>query len=120
MSYKSPIEFFQTDPFFEHVRDEMDNMIYRAVVHADVNVDKEELIKALEYDRGQYEKGYADGLAYKPPVTTNADRIQAMTNEEKASFLALIELTHFPQRSITTEFEKSYDKWLDWLRQEVE
>lgn len=27
------------------------------------HIDKEELVKALEYDRGQYEKGYADGRA---------------------------------------------------------
>lgn len=26
-----------------------------------IDVDKEELIKALNYDRGQYDKGYADG-----------------------------------------------------------
>lgn len=26
-----------------------------------VKIDREELIKALRYDRGQYEKGYADG-----------------------------------------------------------
>lgn len=88
MSYESPIELFQTDPFVEQLRDETDNMILRAVVHADVNVDREELIKALEYDRGQYEKGYADGLAYKPPIQTNADSLRAMSDEELAEWLA--------------------------------
>ena len=27
-----------------------------------LDVDREELLKALKYDRGQYEKGYADGF----------------------------------------------------------
>lgn len=29
-----------------------------------IDVKKEELIKALNYDRGQYEKGLRDGLSY--------------------------------------------------------
>ena len=53
-------------------------------------------------------------------VVTNADRINAMTNEEKASFLALIELRFLPKRDITAELDKSYNKWLNWLKQEVE
>ena len=65
MSYESPIKLFHrlsSDWFIEHLRDETDNLICRAVANADVQVDKAELMKALEYDRGQYEKGYADGL----------------------------------------------------------
>lgn len=124
MSYKSPIEFFQTDPFFEHVRDEMDNMIYRAVVHADVNVDREELIKALEYDRGQYEKGYADGLAYKPPVTTKADRIRSMTDEELADLLCDHACSCCPivvcKGRIEVGRKACRKRWLDWLREEAE
>lgn len=55
--YKSPIEMLYKQ------RTEVDNMIYRAVLDVGVVVDKDELLKALEYDRGQYEKGYADALA---------------------------------------------------------
>lgn len=29
---------------------------------SDINVDKEELLKALIYDRGQYDKGYEDAM----------------------------------------------------------
>ena len=50
---------------------------------------------------------------------TNADRINAMTDEEKASFLALIELRFASKTDITTELDKGYDKWLNWLKQEV-
>lgn len=59
--YESPIELIISD--MQHkVRQEQDKQIYEAVQRVDVNVNKEELIKALNYDRQQYEKGYADGI----------------------------------------------------------
>lgn len=42
-----------------------------------MKIDREELIKALRYDRGQYEKGYADGRF------DAADRIGALMEENK-------------------------------------
>ena len=55
MSYKSPIEVFQTQ-----LRTEMDGEILKAVHEVGVLVDKDELLKALKYDREQYIKGYDD------------------------------------------------------------
>lgn len=40
---------------------EDENMVMKAVRNVGVNVDKGELIKALQYDRNQYSKGYEDG-----------------------------------------------------------
>lgn len=68
--YKSPISLTMTEnpinSLIEKTASECakqtDEMIYRAVLDVGVNVNKEELEKALRYDRGQYEKGYADGL----------------------------------------------------------
>jgi hypothetical protein len=53
--YKAPIELISSPPKFDY-----DGEIYKAVVKCGVSVDKDELIKALQYDRGQYDKGYAD------------------------------------------------------------
>lgn len=39
----------------------MDGEIIKAVQNVGVDVSKDELIKALQYDRGQYQKGYEDG-----------------------------------------------------------
>lgn len=39
----------------------IDTLILEEIHKYDVKVDKDELIKALKYDRNQYEKGYADG-----------------------------------------------------------
>jgi hypothetical protein len=46
------------------VMEKKENAIVAKVQTAlDVQVDKEELIRALQYDRNQYEKGYMDGKA---------------------------------------------------------
>lgn len=57
--YKSPIEIELNDIVSDAVG-KADEYIVRFVQQAVVNVDKDELIKALEYDRGQYEKGWND------------------------------------------------------------
>ena len=63
--YQSPIKLVSTDPVIETIKTKTDEMIYRAVTHADVQVDRDELIKALQYDRGQYEKGFLDGVLHE-------------------------------------------------------
>ena len=40
-----------------------ENQIVQAVQNCGISVDKEELMKALMYDRQQYDKGYADAKA---------------------------------------------------------
>ena len=40
---------------------EDEKMVMKAIRKVGVNVDKDELIKALQYDRNQYTKGYEDG-----------------------------------------------------------
>lgn len=60
--YNSPIEICRTvEDIIQKVNEETDNQVYEAVFRCGVNVDKDELIKALQYDREQYAKGYADG-----------------------------------------------------------
>ena len=54
--YKSPI-----DIIYGQMQTQMEGDILRAVYNHGINVDKEELIRALKYDREQYDKGYADG-----------------------------------------------------------
>lgn len=55
MNYQSPIELIQTQ-----MEGRLIGTIYEAVMNVGVNVDKEELLKALQYDREQYQKGYKD------------------------------------------------------------
>lgn len=87
MSYQGPIQIFYTDRILKHVRDEQDNAVYRAVIEADIRVDREELLKALQYDRDQYEKGFRDGQAYVPPDPTNKNLIRKMSDEDLAKLI---------------------------------
>ena len=54
--YESPIEIFSNQ-----MRIEQEENIYKAVLKQAIIVEKDELIKALRYDRDQYDKGYRDG-----------------------------------------------------------
>lgn len=56
--FDSPIKIIT-----DRMRTEFEGQVLRAVQNVGVIVDKEELIKALQYDREQYEKGYFDGYA---------------------------------------------------------
>lgn len=58
--YKSPIEVM-IERINGQIEYEARNAVYKELRRIDVEVDKNELIKALRYDRGQYEKGYFDG-----------------------------------------------------------
>ena len=60
MPWESPIKLDYT-PFWEQIVDAQENAIYKAVLKVNISVDREEMVKALKYDRQQYEKGYADG-----------------------------------------------------------
>lgn len=59
-SYKAPIAITVADAYTQMLNSiEKDTM--DAVAYYKIKVDKEELLKALAYDREQYEKGYGDG-----------------------------------------------------------
>ena len=55
MSYISPVDLIVSEMNLR-----MEGEIFKAVQNVGVNVDRDELIKALQYDRDQYQKGYAD------------------------------------------------------------
>lgn len=55
--YQSPIEIIS-----KQMRTELENDVYKAILDYGIDIDKDELIKALAYDRDQYDKGYNDGI----------------------------------------------------------
>lgn len=60
-NWESPISI--TEEICREMAEAYDAYIVEEVRKVIPHIDKEELVKALEYDRGQYEKGYADGRA---------------------------------------------------------
>lgn len=79
--YKSVIKKLYYDIRTQFEQEE-ENMVMKAVRKVGVNVDKEELIKALQYDREQYEKGYADAKS------DLLDKIRADIEEYKSRQLS--------------------------------
>lgn len=55
--YESPIRTFQ-----KQLEMRYENGIMNAVAEYGIHVDKDELVKALNYDRNQYDKGYSDAI----------------------------------------------------------
>lgn len=61
--YMSPISL-SVERITQDVRESQEANVLRAVMHCGINVDREELIKALAYDRDQYQKGFSDGYDF--------------------------------------------------------
>lgn len=64
--YESPIELFiqqrTEDSRLLEEKAFTENAVMTAVIECEVKVDRDELIRALNYDRKQYEVGYRSGL----------------------------------------------------------
>lgn len=57
MSWQSPIGV----DYIQRLAEDLETAVYKAVFDVNITVDRDELIKALAYDRQQYQAGYADG-----------------------------------------------------------
>lgn len=97
--YESPIEltFGPMEAIAEAVSTAIDGQIKEAVVTATRNVHIEvnegELIRALKYDRDQYEKGYADGVASHGHITLGdvMDYIDGMPDDDWETLASFLE-----------------------------
>ena len=64
--YESPIKIIEStiDSIYADIVKKKDDAIFAEIQTSfGVDLDRKELIRALQYDRNQYEKGYADGKA---------------------------------------------------------
>ena len=121
MSYESPITKY-VDRMIKDIVEKEDGYLLEEVRKVGFNIDKDELAKALQYDRKQYEKGFSDGRLYQPAIVTNADRIRAMTDEELAEWIEPI--ADCRRCKIDCKLRENGSpanckfRWLDWLKQE--
>lgn len=61
--WESPINVIEIqEPIIEQLNNEREEMVLKQIWKIGVDVNKKELLKALQYDRNQYEKGYADAM----------------------------------------------------------
>lgn len=62
--WESPVNIYEIhEPIVEEINKHTEETIFKAIHRVGVDVNKEELIKAMQYDRNQYEKGYKDGYS---------------------------------------------------------
>ena len=82
--YKSPIDLV-VNQVQKIILEQQENQVSQAIQNIGVKVDKKELIKALKYDREQYQNGYNDGYT---------DGANAMLEKIKANLQGLIGLNY--------------------------
>lgn len=70
MSYKSPIEVL-----LEESKLDYEKGVFTALQEFKINVDKDELIKALNYDRNQYIAGYNDAIKELMEMLTDMQEV---------------------------------------------
>lgn len=61
--YMSPISL-NVERITQDIREQHEQNVLHAVMQCGINVDRDELIKALSYDRDQYLKGFRDGIEF--------------------------------------------------------
>ena len=64
-NYESPITRIENQLLEEMVKNEEDQFVLEVRQTIGYQIDKAKLIKALNYDREQYEKGYQDGISWE-------------------------------------------------------
>ena len=99
MSYESPIKLCVEEMAIEAAKD-MDDFVLQAIdrVCATVTVDRDEVLRALRYDRDQYDKGFADGKA-------------AAMDE----LVRCAECRYYKQNRYSTKRDMRCQCWTDWL-----
>lgn len=55
--YESPVNVI-----YGEMQTQIEGDIYKVIQNVGIDVNKKELLKAMEYDRSQYQKGYTDAM----------------------------------------------------------
>ena len=124
--YKSPVEIKQYDVEKDIAKRVEDKIHEEIVQRFGVFIDKDELVKALSYDREQYKKGWIDGFKEaleKPKPRTNFDRITESVES----------LAEWLEENIVCEYCPCFGNWCkstpemtceqtikEWLQKEIE
>ena len=85
MGYESPITITEiAKDISERVDSELCERTLRVIETYGIEVDKAELLKALAYDRGQYDKGYSDGYngGYEDGKAVILERLRRLIEDE--------------------------------------
>ena len=99
--YESPIKIIEStiDSIYKDIVKKKDDAIFVEIQSSfGVDLDRGELIRALQYDRNQYEKGYADGKA-----------------DAMAELVRCKDCKHYKQNPWRKEENMMCMCWCDWI-----
>lgn len=83
--YKSPIDI-TVETICNDIAKQQENAIYQCVIKQGIHIDKEELIRALQGDRNQYDIGAHDGIRHFARKLSNE-----ITNAIESNYSAIAE-----------------------------
>lgn len=87
--YESPINIVQQ--LQTAITENVDKQVYTAIQHVGVVVNKDELIKAINYDRNQYEEGYKNGYKKAKEDLKTALADVSLTDMQRNVISAILE-----------------------------
>lgn len=97
--WESPINVMEIqDSFVSEIKEKTEEMVFTEIKRIGIDVNKEELIKALQYDRKKYEKGYSDG--YAKAIDEFAERLKPIIDEKIKGWTNSDDLRRWCERSI--------------------
>lgn len=80
--YESPINIYEIQRDIQQkINQDQEEKVLECIHEYGINVDKEELIKALEYSREQYIKGYQDGSEQESQWIPASERLPEANGE---------------------------------------
>ena len=83
--YENPIEKIMGEIQSQVIENDENHLLCSVNQSIGYNVNKEELLKALQYDRHQYDKGYSDAIKHKKEIL---DLVCDINPEEIAAQIA--------------------------------
>lgn len=115
--YESPITLVEN--IYDTFKQDFETYLVEYINKIGITVNKEELERALTYDRDQYRKGFEEGKLVQPEIKTKGDYIRGLSDEKLAEYLWLRQFdgSYFPYSNELGDMNTE-DRWLEWLKEE--
>ena len=114
--YESPINIALSDVRMAHEK-HIEGEVFRVIREVGVTVDKEELLKALRYDRQQYEKGYIAGYAQRESTLETVNTFQCRLRKVFISMCGGNDYSKLNLLQIDQAIESLFDTFVEELKE---
>lgn len=117
--YESPINIYElTRDIQQKINQDQEEKVMECICEYGINVDKEELIKALNYDRNQYQKGFADAIdKIRAEIALNAYPIVHGVNNRELGMTLYGILEVIDKHK--AESNEKYKEFAEWVAEEI-